>query len=420
MSTLDWLNDDNIVPELYTDDSSGVPNNSTVHKPREALMQDIEQTIMQVIESVSIGQPIKVPLSVRKLPSRVYVNYIDRIYHNNYLFSKRKTANHDQQTNREEQTSIDNQIRTLSLSTGSSAKTLARYFSVLQMIYEAIAHRIIITKRDMYYRDVGLFVTQSVVDTIVDDIACHYNVPRSSLNVSASSKGLIFGPIVIKLKNNKILDCMTHMPTLNCHDEQGILIPPVNQIAEIKFSIGFCQTLPQSCILVTGKGYPDLLTRQFVKHFSIQYSRLPILALMDNDPHGLDIYATYKWGARALAFDVSNLAVQSIQLIGLTCQDRIDFNIPSEYLIPLTERDKAKCLCMVRTFDASETPGASQMRERGWKDIGMQVTSQSHRDYIKEVFELLRTDYKCELQALYAVGPYGLSHFLMKKLPEYI
>lgn len=38
----------------------------------------------------------------------------------------------------------------------------------------------------------------------------------------------------------------------------------------------------------------------------------------------------------------------------------------------------------------------------------------------KEVFELLRTDYKCELQALYAVGPYGLSHFLMKKLPEYI
>lgn len=58
------------------------------------------------------------------------------------------------------------------------------------------------------------------------------------------------------------------------------------------------------------------------------------------------------------------------------------FNIPSEYLIPLTERDKAKCLCMVRTFDASETPGASQMRERGWKDIGMQVTSQSHRDYM--------------------------------------
>ncbi|CEG83098.1 hypothetical protein RMATCC62417_17070 [Rhizopus microsporus] len=335
-----------------------------------------------MIESVSIGQPIKVPLSVRKLPSRVYVGYINRIYHNNYLFSKRKKADHDQQMNREEQLSIDNQIRTLSLSTGPSAKTLARYFSVLQMIYEAITHRIIITKRDMYYRDVGLFGTQSVVDTIVNDIACHYNVPRSSLNVSASSKGLIFGPIVIKLKNNKILDCMTHMPTLNCHDEQGILIPPVNQIAEIKFSIGFCQTLPQSCILITGKGYPDLLTRQFVKHFSIQYSRLPILALMDNDPHGLDIYATYKWGARALAFDVSNLAVQSIQLIGLTCQDRIDFNIPSEHLIPLTERDKAKCLCMVRTFDAGETPGASQMRDRGWKFIDMQVASQSHRDYM--------------------------------------
>lgn len=68
--------------------------------------------------------------------------------------------------NSEEQTSTDNQIKVLSLSTGSSAKTLARYFSVLQMIYEAVAHRIIITKRDMYYRDVGLFGTQSVVDTV--------------------------------------------------------------------------------------------------------------------------------------------------------------------------------------------------------------------------------------------------------------
>lgn len=25
---------------------------------------------------------------------------------------------------------------------------------------------------------------------------------------------------------------------------------------------------------------------------------MPIFALMDNDPHGLDIYACYKWGAR--------------------------------------------------------------------------------------------------------------------------
>jgi meiotic recombination protein SPO11 len=47
---------------------------------------------------------------------------------------------------------------------------------------------------------------------------------------------------------------------------------------------------------------------------------------MDGDPHGLDIYATYKWGTRAMAFDVFNLAVNSIELIGLTCQDRQEYN----------------------------------------------------------------------------------------------
>lgn len=34
------------------------------------------------------------------------------------------------------------------------------------MIYEAIAYKIMVTKRDMYYRDVSLFCTQSVVDIV--------------------------------------------------------------------------------------------------------------------------------------------------------------------------------------------------------------------------------------------------------------
>lgn len=38
------------------------------------------------------------------------------------------------------------------------------------MIYEAIAYKIMVTKRDMYYRDVSLFGTQSVVD--IASITC--------------------------------------------------------------------------------------------------------------------------------------------------------------------------------------------------------------------------------------------------------
>ncbi|CAO3623357.1 unnamed protein product [Mucor fragilis] len=186
-------------------------------------------------------------------------------------------------------------------------------------------------------------------------------------------------------------------------------------------SIGFCQSLPESCVLVTGKGYPDLSTRQFVKYFSTHFTTKPILALMDGDPHGLDIYATYKWGTRAMAFDVFNLAVNSIELIGLTCQDRQEFRISPQCLIPLSERDRAKCQAMVQTYDQDETPGQSQLIERGWwQDVDTEVASQSHRSYIREIRQLLASDHKCELQALNHSGPYHLTEYLIKKLTKYI
>lgn len=34
------------------------------------------------------------------------------------------------------------------------------------MIYEALAYKVVVTKRDMYYRNVQLFGKQSVVDTV--------------------------------------------------------------------------------------------------------------------------------------------------------------------------------------------------------------------------------------------------------------
>lgn len=41
----------------------------------------------------------------------------------------------------------------------------------------------------------------------------------------------------------------------------------------------------------------DIATRHMIKYLSIQNSQMPILALVDGDPYGLDIYAVYKWGS---------------------------------------------------------------------------------------------------------------------------
>ncbi|KAI8886596.1 DNA topoisomerase IV, alpha subunit [Backusella circina FSU 941] len=395
-------------------------------KSREVIMSSIENTIKDIVRGISVGDPIKLGMVVRNLTGNR---------------GKRKRLSSSAETAALESQAPQGtlKLKMLSLSTETASRALARYLFVLQMIYEAVAYKIVITKRDIYYRDVTLFGTQGTVDDIVSDISCHFGVPRSSLNVGAAAKGLVFGPIIIKLKNNKILDCTAQKSnTEDCNDEQGVLIPPINQVAEIHcrakymiviekeatfrhlVSVGFCQSLPQSCILVTGKGYPDLSTRQFVKYFSIHYSNSPILALMDNDPHGLDIYAVYKWGARSFAFDVNNLAVPSIRLIGMVCSDRQRFAISPENRIPLSNRDRATCTRMVRTFDTDEAPGSSQMYDRGWRNIEEHLDTLSHRAYIDEINQVVKSGYKYELQSLYNENPFGLSSYLSKKLDELV
>lgn len=86
----------------------------------------------------------------------------------------------------------------------------------------------------------------------------------------------------------------------------------------------------------------DIATRHMIKYISLQNKQMPILALVDGDIYGLDIYAVYKWGShvsgwkptpsnmltyavsdfKAQAFDAPNLAVRDIQLLGLCSKDK--------------------------------------------------------------------------------------------------
>ncbi|GLG97021.1 Meiotic recombination protein SPO11, partial [Gryllus bimaculatus] len=46
-----------------------------------------------------------------------------------------------------------------------------------------------------------------------------------------------------------------------------------------------------------GKGYPDTLVRVLLNRLW-ELLRLPTLLLMDADPHGIEIMATYRWGSK--------------------------------------------------------------------------------------------------------------------------
>lgn len=100
---------------------------STIEKSREVLMSDIEKTIEQLVTSILVGEPMKLPLHVRKLttaiPAQRYYMYIRmHIIMKLMSFTNRKRKDIDSST---QQVLYNNSnLRYLSLSCASSAKTL--------------------------------------------------------------------------------------------------------------------------------------------------------------------------------------------------------------------------------------------------------------------------------------------------------
>lgn len=114
-------------------------------------------------------------------------------------------------------------------------------------------------------------------------------------------KGVAVGRVAIKMRNGETIDFDTG---------NKVLIPPRVDIdvAEITSRVSCIivvekDTVFQSivkdcpsamnCLLVTGKGMPDVATRLFVK-FLNEKLEIPVYVLVDSNPHGVQIMCIYK------------------------------------------------------------------------------------------------------------------------------
>ena len=71
------------------------------------------------------------------------------------------------------------------------ARKSAVTLRVMQLLHAVLVKRIHITKRDLFYTDVKLFVNQMDSDGVLDDVATMVGCTRSNLHVVASDKGLV-------------------------------------------------------------------------------------------------------------------------------------------------------------------------------------------------------------------------------------
>ncbi|KAL6701160.1 DNA topoisomerase IV, alpha subunit [Trichoderma pleuroticola] len=218
--------------------------------------------------------------------------------------------------------------------TAVEATKFARILLILQLAHDALVSGTVLTKRHIFYQHQGLFVRQRTVDELVDNLASALNVRRDDLNIVASSKGVFSGPLNIRLKDDTVIGPAT--------GDVGIALPAAGSIAAIS-----CETIRWILIIEKdAKGYPDMLTCSFVQLIRFNCPYIPIFALADYDPDGLNILRHYRLKSEIAS---QGFTAPAIRWLGIKSQDlleresRLDMlRIPSPDNLQLPDSQSSK------------------------------------------------------------------------------
>ncbi|KAG8422939.1 endodeoxyribonuclease [Metarhizium acridum] len=208
------------------------------------------------------------------------------------------------------------------------AQRFARVLLILQLSHHALVSGTVLTKRNIFYQHQELFGTQRVVDELVDDVATTLELDRDDLNIVASAKGIMAGPLKIRLNDGGELDASS--------SETGVVIPASRSIQSIDAgSLRWVLVIEKDAtfrslastlywetsasgngLLVTAKGYPDMITRSFLHLLGRRQPNIPIFVLTDFDPDGLKIFYCYLHGSGNILTD-STVDNPSVSWLGI-------------------------------------------------------------------------------------------------------
>lgn len=345
----------------------------------EELARRIEALTVTTLQSITDGQGFGYTVPSRAASNQLYVPALGRL------------VLQDATTRRE-------------WAHASSARRVTIMARVLELVYDLALRGIHVTKRDLFYTDVKLFVKQAESDACIEDVATVLGCTRHSLHVVASEKGIVVGRLRFRDAGD-LIDCarmgvsgksipaaVDRLTDLESDAEFILLVEKDAAFARLAED-RFYQQYP--CIIITARGQPDVATRALLRRLRLELG-LPVLALVDADPYGLQILSTYLNGSKNMSFDSANLVTPDIRWLGVRPSDLERYQLPEQVLLDMTENDiKTGRRLLEEDFVRNNA---------GWT---------------RELQRMLKTKKKAEIQSLNARGVQYLTRvFLPQKLQD--
>ena len=221
----------------------------------------------------------------------------------------------------------------------NNSNKIAQLLKVASILYDKCMKMSSSTKRELYYTDVELFKSTENIDSIINDLCSILVINRFELPIFPSAKGLFCGNISLynekgnqmNIKStsysfNKInlitYEYLTENFSVQIDNNINTFILIVEKetlFFNLIENTDFLNAFP-NVILITGKGYPDYMTKVFIKKLSEQIKQrmIPLFYFGDNDPHGIEIFLNYLYGSKQSSRENESIAINSIKWIGLT------------------------------------------------------------------------------------------------------
>ena len=236
----------------------------------------------------------------------------------------------------------------------ATVKTFAQSIRMLALSKAVVEDDDIINKREAYYRSKSwgkaAFKEQPESDTVMDDLEALLGFNREQIGfIPDEHGGSVAGSLVVidqdpATGEDVEIDC-TRFGT------GAYSVPP--QVEQLRFettakfilvveTAAMFQRLVKhafwdtaNCVLIAMGGVPTRACRRFIRRLSDAH-RMPVYAFTDGDPYGYaNIYRTLKVGSGNAAHLNQYFCVPRCRYLGVTPQDIIDYDLPTQPLKPV-------------------------------------------------------------------------------------